>query len=429
MALETENLNPSDRNKSDYQKSALNAILVNADLKPSSGFKMKFSGSEKLLVKFLTSLENTPDLSDSVVPVLKPALLRSYSLISGKYKNTFTPTSRHKVENILVRDFPKLLATYQKIPLDTRNESVLENGKTYRQNLLESFAYLIAKLREIEETELESLNQETRINDQIMHEYYGNLQSDSSDDESLITRHLPENEKTAIHDIVSKFSPFSWQSIKNGVMAKQQQSIEKKLQKAVLKTLNEEKIKSEEDSSKKENSYGFKDYLLSFDCMSLMMLVMPIMLISLIITSLVSNQKNAHMKVQQEEKQTMMLQGLSHIFSTISMSNTVEEDKKALANMQDIKSKDYVPDMTWSYDKTDNNFHIVINHFSASSCNSAIHALPADEYDIPSNMTYSNVSLNHQPLHLQVADNKRDETAKACKNDNLLEFNIKAKGV
>jgi hypothetical protein len=403
-----------------FEQDALLCGIFENQKNPSKIKSYFKSGIEKSLIRFFTDLARTPDLNESVLMILKPALLRSYSLISGEHKNTFSPENRRKIENILGRDFPKLLSIYQTIPLDTRNEQIITDNKTYRQNLIENFAYLVAKLREIEEEALHSVQQQTLMTNQVIREYYGNLnitpESKSTistilTEEKLsevVTQHLPASQKEYLVKCMNQFPEFSWFKVKDKLMSLQKSRIEKKLLASEKK--EQEKITKSVNQKKEKSSYfiGFTE--------------ITIVLIFGLVGIMLGGQLQDRIEYQKIHiENTQMIQGLKDLLNRQAESvNSVGTVKLA----QNPDYQYYLPHLQWYKNADKKTMHITINKFDNWGCRSALNNMPEDQYDWVYGV--SNVQINHHPVSIQNLKSVHNKNEAFCTmdNNNQLDYDI-----
>jgi hypothetical protein len=140
------------------------------------------------LESLFTSMYNQADLRADVIGFIQPFIMSAHNLlgtqkdVKKESKNALASDEsfihldmeeKRKLENILYRDLPNLIADYTELPIDYRNQKKLNSGKTHRETLIENIELIANQIEHLEETAFSAMDTKARVKSQVLKQRYG----------------------------------------------------------------------------------------------------------------------------------------------------------------------------------------------------------------------------------------------------------------
>jgi hypothetical protein len=122
---------------------------------------------------------NLADLQDGVSEHMQALLNQMQTLLNNQNEFPVDKEDLRKLENILQKDMPGLLDIYEKLPMMYRNEKLLKNHRTHRQNCIANLMLLSDIMLDIEEKTISQFDNIMAVQQHALREIYDtdNLQT------------------------------------------------------------------------------------------------------------------------------------------------------------------------------------------------------------------------------------------------------------
>lgn len=141
---------------------------------------------------------NLPDLQNGVSEHMQALLNQVQTMLGNQNEFPVDKEDLRKLENILQKDMPGLLDIYEKLPMVYRNEKLLKNHRTHRQNCIANLMLLSDIILDIEDKTISQFDNVMAVQAHALREIYetGNLQT------SEVIHNHPVHEMSPNHDEV-----------------------------------------------------------------------------------------------------------------------------------------------------------------------------------------------------------------------------------
>jgi hypothetical protein len=138
------------------------------------------------------------DLQQGVAQHMQALLNQVSTLLDGQNEFPVDKEDLRKLENIVQKDMPGLLDIYEKLPMTYRNEKILKNNRTHRQNCIANLMLLSGIILDIEDRTISQFDNVMAVQQHALREIY---ETDSLQASEVIHNH-PVHEITENRDDV-----------------------------------------------------------------------------------------------------------------------------------------------------------------------------------------------------------------------------------
>lgn len=138
----------------------------------------QLNNSVATLEKLFNDIFQAPDLKKEVLDYIQPGILEAHQMLgTTSFLSALGFEEKRQMENLLYRDLPNIVNDYTSLDLTYRNEKVLKNNLTHRENLMESLRFILAKMTDLKNSAFS--NQDTKANTipQILEAKYGQVET------------------------------------------------------------------------------------------------------------------------------------------------------------------------------------------------------------------------------------------------------------
>lgn len=131
--------------------------------------------------ELLSLIYQQVDLKDDVYEFIQPFILKAYTLLRSDTINSENKKEEVLfkeledqliINNILYRDIPGIIDIYIKMPLEYRNEKIVNKNKTHRELLIENLEILANKLKQVEHNAYATYDREMKISNNLIKQKY-----------------------------------------------------------------------------------------------------------------------------------------------------------------------------------------------------------------------------------------------------------------
>jgi hypothetical protein len=131
-----------------------------------------------ILEKLFNDIFQAPDLKKEVLDYVQPGILQIHQMMeTPSFLSAVGFEEKRQIENLLYRDLPNIVSDYTSLDVAYRNEKLLKNNLTHRENLMESLRFVLAKMNDLKNSAFTSQDTKANTIPQILEAKYGQVQT------------------------------------------------------------------------------------------------------------------------------------------------------------------------------------------------------------------------------------------------------------